>query len=74
MLFAKHLGTDVDFAISDGSILGDLRIYHYKNKPAQSDENNSTQNDIFVFRPLDMEHLFENSFNEGDIVSLNSPD
>jgi hypothetical protein len=68
-IFARHLGESHDFNIPDGAILRDLPIYRYtENQP--KDENGNLVGDIFVFRPLNMNRLFDKSFKVGDIVTL----
>lgn len=61
-IFARHLGDDHNFIVPDGSHLGDLPISHYTGI--------SIDRDVFVFRPLNIEHLFDKRFNEGQVVEL----
>jgi hypothetical protein len=74
IIFARHLGSDHDFEVPDGSIFGDLPIYHYLDMPPIHDKNDIPQPDIFVFRPWKMERLFDKQFKEGDKVLLITPD
>lgn len=74
VLFARHLGPNNDFTVSDGSMLRDLRIYNYNDIQPIHDENGNPQTDIFVFRPFDLERLFDKSFKVGDRVTLTTLD
>lgn len=72
-IFPRHLGGSHDLTVVDGAILRDLPICHYRNIQPK-DENGKALNDIFVFRPLNIDRLFDKSFKEGDIVELTLPD
>lgn len=61
-IFARHLGEDHRFEVPEGSVLRDLRVYHY--------EVFQPPDGVFVFRPLDMERLFDDSFKGGEVVEL----
>jgi hypothetical protein len=69
-IFAKHLGSNHNFSIADGSKLRDMPIYHYTDMYPIHDADGNQKPDIFVFRPFDMENLFNHSFKEGDRVTL----
>jgi hypothetical protein len=58
-IFARHLGDDHNFNVPDGSQLGDLPISHF-----------ATERDVFIFRPLNIEHLFDKRSKEGQVVLL----
>ena len=74
VLFAKHLGDDHQITVAEGSKLRDLRVYNYKDMQPLHDEAGNPRSDIFVFRPIDMDRFFDNSFKEGDRVTLSTPD
>ena len=69
-IFARHLGDNHDFDIPDGSLFGDISVYHYAEMRRLTDENGTTCPDIFVFRPTSMEWLKDNHFLEGQKVIL----
>ena len=71
ILFARHLGQDNDFLIYEGSMLRDLPVY--KDSHSVHDENGNIRTDIFIFRPSDMDRLFDKSFREGERVMLTIP-
>ena len=67
-IFVRHLGTNHDFEINDGSILGDIPIYNYKEMHSMLKEDG--QYDIFVFRPISLDKLPEGHFIVGQQVKL----
>jgi hypothetical protein len=69
-VFARHLGTNHDFQVPEGSILGDLPIYNYDEMKSLKDE----RPDIFVFRPIAIERMFDQQFKEGEKVTLTTLD
>jgi hypothetical protein len=69
-IFARHLGVDHNFKVTDGALLRDLPVYHYSEIQPKADESDEPQKGIFVFRPADMNRLFDNSFEKGAIVTL----
>jgi len=73
-IFARHLGSDHDFEVPEGSIFGDLPIFTYLEMQPFPDKDGNLQPDIFVFRPLEIERLFDKQFKEGQKVTLNTPD
>ena len=74
-IFAQHLGNKHDFYIPDGSLFGDISVYHYtKMWPLKDDEDGSLHPDIFVFRPTSMEWLKDNHFLQGQKVQLKVDD
>lgn len=74
VLFAKHLGSENDCTVSEGSVLRDLRVYNYTDIQPLHDANGEPRPYIFCFRPFDMERFFDKSFKEGDRVTLTTPD
>lgn len=69
-IFARHLGNSHDFEISDGSVFGDIPVYHYKEMYPLRDSNGEPKRDIFVFRPTSMTWLKKNHFVVGQHVNL----
>jgi hypothetical protein len=69
-IVAKHLGADHDFKVGDGAILGDLPVYHYSEIQPKAHHDDKPLEDIFVFRPVDIDRLFDRSLKQGDIVTL----
>jgi hypothetical protein len=62
VIFARHLGSDHDFKVPEGSIFGDLPVYSYPEALPIHDKNHNSQPDIFVFRPVAVERLFDKQF------------
>jgi hypothetical protein len=58
--------------VKDGSLLGDIPVYHYKDMPKTPDENGLPRTDIFVFRTV--HYSLKKYFDEGQIVELIIPD
>jgi hypothetical protein len=73
-IFARHLGLEHDFAIPDGSVFGDLPIVNYTEMQPLHDKNDEPRPDIFIFRPLPIERLFDKQFKEGQRITLTIPD
>lgn len=73
-IFARHLGSDHDFEVAEGSIFGDLPVHTYLEMQPIHDKNDNPQPDIFVFRPATVERLFDNQFKEGQRITLTIPD
>lgn len=69
-IFARHLGHKHDFNIPEGSLFGDISVYHYSEIRRLKDEDGTEHPDIFVFRPTSMEWLKDNHFSEGQKVKL----
>lgn len=69
-IFARHLGDTHDLEIPDGSLFGDVPIYHYIKMRSLKDENGALQPDIFVLKPMSMKWLVENHFIKGQRVKL----
>lgn len=69
-ILAKHLGENHDFHVPDGAILRDLPVYHYKEIQPKDEVSGEPLKDLFVFRPLNLDRLFDSSFKEGDMVTL----
>lgn len=69
-IFARHLASDHDFNIPEGSLFGDLPIVNYTNRFADINDE-SLSPDEFVFRPLNIEQYFYREFNIGQKVALN---
>lgn len=67
-IFARHLGSKHDFEITDGSILGDIPIYHYVEMRSMIIEEG--QYDMFVFRPVSLDKLPDGYFIAGQRVKL----
>jgi hypothetical protein len=70
IIFARHLGIDHNFNVPDGSLLGDLPILNYTETISTS-ISETLSPDVFVFRPLNVEHLFYREFSIGQKISLN---
>jgi len=73
-IFVRHLGTDHNFQVAEGSIFGGLPIYNYQEMQPIHDKNKNPQPDIFVFRPLAIEQYFDKRFKEGMKITLTTPD
>ena len=73
LVFARHLGPNHNFSVTEGSLFGDLPIYHDQNFQPKDEDDNPRQ-DIFVFRPTQIERIFDRQFKEGQRVTLNIPD
>jgi hypothetical protein len=69
LVFARHLGSDHNFTVEEGSLFGNIPIYHYQEIKIH-DKAGYLQPDIFAFRPLLMEHFFYKEFEEGQQVTL----
>lgn len=68
-IFARHLGDDHDFVVTEGSMFGDLPVYLYENIKL-TDDNDNPRQDVFVFRPVPMDRHFDKSFKKGQLVTL----
>jgi hypothetical protein len=70
-IFAKHLGNNHDFEVPNGSVFGNIPIYHYVEIKSILDENgNPPRAEIFVFRPTSLKWFPEGHFKEGQKVNL----
>lgn len=69
-VFARHLGSEHDFRVPEGSILGNLPVYNYDEMKSTKDESENLLPGIFVFRPVAVERMFDKQFKEGQIVTL----
>ena len=69
-IFARHLGNNHDFAVTEGAIFGDIPIYHYMETQTMKGWK-SEDPSVFVFKPVSMERLPENYFSNGQKVTLN---
>ena len=73
-IFARQVNVGQDFHIKEGSLLGDIPIYHYIDTPRMLDENGQPQLDVYVFRPLSLIKFPDNHFQEGQLVNLVVPE
>lgn len=69
-VFARHLGSQHDFQVPEGSMLGNLPVYNYGEMRYSKDEGENLPPGIFVFRPMEVERMFDKQFKEGQIVTL----
>ena len=73
-IYARHLGSNHDFQVPEGSMLGDLPIYNYIEMQPISDKSGNLPPGIFVFRPVTIDRMFDKQFKEGQKVTLNTLD
>jgi hypothetical protein len=71
LILAKHLGTEHDFIVPDGSMLDDLKVEIYV--PMLTAFREEGVMDMFAFQPYEIENYFYKSFQEGQIVELITP-
>ena len=73
-IFARKVKAGQNFEIKEGSLLGGIPIYHYLEMPRMLGENGQPRLDIFVFRPLALERISSDFFQEGQLIELIIPD
>ncbi len=74
IIFAKHLGLKHDFVVAEGSLFGEMPIYEYRDMQTILDNNENPKQEIFVFRPCNMDQLFDKRFVQGQKVTLQTLD
>lgn len=69
-IFAKLLSGGLPLYVKDGSLLGGVPVYHYREMYPLNDKENNPRLEIFVFCPMEMVPYTSELFKDGELVVL----